>query len=398
MSKVAGARDAVTGSLEAAPIGPSVIPRATPLVVAQSILGSNAQGRAHDRDGAEFRRRSQQSVACLVDPRVSAPDRRPHRDPQQRRRTGAARCPSRARRLIATQPFSVQNIAPHRGRLDVAQQQDLRDAPAARRAGLLALTTRDIHRQRGKEKHMSRAAVCASCRFVAALAAQPLRRRRNRRSRRTCRPTPRGRPACARAPKPRAAGMKLDGRAICRWAARSTRRRHGRPTSSASSAARAASSTRRTGRSATAKGRATACCSRWRQTTATFDRMWSWTRANLMVRDDQLIAWRWTPGQRPPITDMNNATDGDILVAWALAEAAELWADVSYRAAGRRIAVEIARKTVMFKTSKGALLLPACRVSAPTERPDGRSSISPITCSPRSRDCRSSRRRSTGTG
>ncbi len=63
----------------------------------------------------------------------------------------------------------------------------------------------------------------------------------------------------------------------------------------------------------------------------TFDRLWNWTRANLMVRDDQLIAWRWTPGQRPPITDMNNATDGDILIAWALAEAAELWGDVSYR-------------------------------------------------------------------
>ncbi|MBX9761123.1 MAG: cellulase, partial [Beijerinckiaceae bacterium] len=104
---------------------------------------------------------------------------------------------------------------------------------------------------------------------------------------------------------------------------------------------------------------------------AMFDRLWSWTRANLMVRDDQLIAWRWTPGQRPPITDMNNATDGDILVAWALAEAAELWADVSYRAAGRRIAVEIARKTVMFKTGKGALLLPGVQGFSASERPDG---------------------------
>lgn len=102
-----------------------------------------------------------------------------------------------------------------------------------------------------------------------------------------------------------------------------------------------------------------------------FERIWSWTRANLMVRDDQLIAWRWTPGQRPPITDMNNATDGDILVAWALAEAADLWADVSFRAAGRRIAVEIARKTVMFKTSKGALLLPGVQGFSATERPDG---------------------------
>lgn len=103
----------------------------------------------------------------------------------------------------------------------------------------------------------------------------------------------------------------------------------------------------------------------------TFDRLWGWTRANLMVRDDQLIAWRWTPGQRPPITDMNNATDGDILVAWALAEAAELWGDVAYRAAARRIAVEVARKTVLFKTPNGALLLPGVLGFSAGDRPDG---------------------------
>ena len=25
----------------------------------------------------------------------------------------------------------------------------------------------------------------------------------------------------------------------------------------------------------------------------TFERIWGWTRANRMVRDDQLLAWRW---------------------------------------------------------------------------------------------------------
>lgn len=102
-----------------------------------------------------------------------------------------------------------------------------------------------------------------------------------------------------------------------------------------------------------------------------FEQLWGWTRANLMVRDDQLIAWRWTPGQRPPVTDMNNATDGDILVAWALAEAAELWADAAHRASARRIAVEVARKTVMFKTQTGAVLLPGVQGFSESERPDG---------------------------
>ena len=102
-----------------------------------------------------------------------------------------------------------------------------------------------------------------------------------------------------------------------------------------------------------------------------FDRIWGWTRANLMVRDDQLIAWRWEPGQRPAVADMNNATDGDILVAWALTEAAELWAELSYRVAARRIATEVGRKTIVFKTKPGALLMPAVTGFSAQERPDG---------------------------
>src|SRR5476649_908231 len=56
---------------------------------------------------------------------------------------------------------------------------------------------------------------------------------------------------------------------------------------------------------------------------ATFNLVWDWTRANLMVRDDSLLAWRWQPDERPAVADINNATDGDLLVAWALTEAAE---------------------------------------------------------------------------
>lgn len=104
---------------------------------------------------------------------------------------------------------------------------------------------------------------------------------------------------------------------------------------------------------------------------ATFDRVWNWTRANLMVRDDQLVAWRWEPKQRPAVSDLNNASDGDILVAWALAEAAELWGDMSHRTAGRRIAVELARKLVLFKTKLGAILLPAVAGFHSDDRPDG---------------------------
>jgi endoglucanase len=102
-----------------------------------------------------------------------------------------------------------------------------------------------------------------------------------------------------------------------------------------------------------------------------FDRVWGWTRANLMVRDDELIAWRWEPRKRPGVADMNNASDGDILVAWALTEAAEFWGDLAYRTAARRIAVEVARKVVLFKTKVGAILLPAVTGFHADDRPDG---------------------------
>ncbi len=102
-----------------------------------------------------------------------------------------------------------------------------------------------------------------------------------------------------------------------------------------------------------------------------FDALWGWTRGNLMVRPDALVAWRWEPEKRSGVGDVNNATDGDLLIAWALAEAAEWWADGAYRVAARRIAVELARKTLLLKTKWGALILPAVDGFAAEDRPDG---------------------------
>jgi endoglucanase len=68
---------------------------------------------------------------------------------------------------------------------------------------------------------------------------------------------------------------------------------------------------------------------------------------------------------------MNDASDGDILVAWALTEAAEAWGSLPYRIAARRIAVEIGRKLIVQHTPHGALLLPAISGFASEDRPDG---------------------------
>ncbi|MEA1834750.1 glycosyl hydrolase family 8 [Methylobacterium durans] len=101
-----------------------------------------------------------------------------------------------------------------------------------------------------------------------------------------------------------------------------------------------------------------------------FQRIWNWTRANLMVRDDSLLAWRWEPDKRPGVADTNNATDGDILVAWALVEAADAWSDMGYRVAARRIAVDIGRRTILFRVASQPLL-PGMSGFSAEDRADG---------------------------
>ena len=49
-----------------------------------------------------------------------------------------------------------------------------------------------------------------------------------------------------------------------------------------------------------------------------FETIFTFTRVELLIRDDGLAAWRWDPAATPRVTDINNATDGDILIAYAL--------------------------------------------------------------------------------
>jgi len=64
-----------------------------------------------------------------------------------------------------------------------------------------------------------------------------------------------------------------------------------------------------------------------------FDTIWNWSRSNLSVRKDSLMAWLW--GKRPndkwEVMDYNNATDGDILISFALLKAARQWNSANYR-------------------------------------------------------------------
>ncbi|SHF24598.1 glycosyl hydrolase family 8 [Thermomonas hydrothermalis] len=89
---------------------------------------------------------------------------------------------------------------------------------------------------------------------------------------------------------------------------------------------------------------------------AGFDAMWTWTRNNLDVRGDGLYAWRWTPGQG--VTDRNNASDSDLLIAWALVRAAQRFAQPDLLDAARHTTQAI-RSQLLLDTPWGTVLKPA---------------------------------------
>lgn len=90
---------------------------------------------------------------------------------------------------------------------------------------------------------------------------------------------------------------------------------------------------------------------------ASFERILAWTTANLRRPDDALLSWRWQPNSRPNVTDLNNATDGDIFVAWALLLGAEKWRNSAYRRLGQAIGRDILRRCVV-NIGQRWLLLP----------------------------------------
>jgi endo-1,4-beta-D-glucanase Y len=90
---------------------------------------------------------------------------------------------------------------------------------------------------------------------------------------------------------------------------------------------------------------------------ATFDTVWGWTRQTLQHSDSALFSWRWDPNSKTPIADTNNATDGDILIAWALARAAYRWHAPAYTVAARHIVIDI-RKKLITRVAGQLVLLP----------------------------------------
>lgn len=87
-----------------------------------------------------------------------------------------------------------------------------------------------------------------------------------------------------------------------------------------------------------------------------FDLLHAWTRRTLSRPRDALHAWRFRPDAAMPVDDPNNATDGDLCIAWALLEAGRRWDNADYTAAGAAIGRDLLRLLVRPTGGFGVLL------------------------------------------
>jgi endo-1,4-beta-D-glucanase Y len=86
-----------------------------------------------------------------------------------------------------------------------------------------------------------------------------------------------------------------------------------------------------------------------------FELIWQWTHTNLQVRKDALLAWKWVPSSANHVPDHNDAADGDILAAWALARAGQTFHEPRWTAAAKEIAQDVRKE--LIQTVGGRMVL-----------------------------------------
>jgi len=90
---------------------------------------------------------------------------------------------------------------------------------------------------------------------------------------------------------------------------------------------------------------------------SSFDQLWRWTRENLQIRQDPLFVWRWDANQSDNHTpDTNNASDGDLYIAWSLLRAGRRWSNAEYTNAAKEILKYIREKMIRHYAGMTILL------------------------------------------
>ncbi len=87
-----------------------------------------------------------------------------------------------------------------------------------------------------------------------------------------------------------------------------------------------------------------------------FAQIWRWTDSHLR-REDGLYSWRYDPSHPDtPVSDPNNATDGDLMIAWALLMAGNVWDRPSYTEAAEGVIDAIEARVVQTFANRHILL------------------------------------------
>lgn len=87
-----------------------------------------------------------------------------------------------------------------------------------------------------------------------------------------------------------------------------------------------------------------------------FERIRAWTRRVLKRPQDHLHAWRYRPGATPAIDDPNNATDGDLYIAWGLLLGTQRWRVPAWEQEAAAIGRDILRLTLRRPQGQAVLL------------------------------------------
>jgi endoglucanase len=87
-----------------------------------------------------------------------------------------------------------------------------------------------------------------------------------------------------------------------------------------------------------------------------FERIRAWTQRVLKRPQDHLHAWRFRPGATPSVDDPNNATDGDLYIAWGLLLGAQRWSVPAWQREAVAIGRDILRLTLRRSAGRSVLL------------------------------------------
>lgn len=87
-----------------------------------------------------------------------------------------------------------------------------------------------------------------------------------------------------------------------------------------------------------------------------FERIARWTQETLGREDMALHSWRYDPSQPVAVSDPNNATDGDLVIAWALDLAGRRWHRPEWTQRAQAIRAAIRQHCVVSRYGRQLLL------------------------------------------